>query len=244
MRTTKSDRRTVAGVLGLLVLLVAVLLGAADTAPGTTLAAPVLTSVPSDPTSSRTNTASWALARPDVRFRCSIDDGSWFACTSPLTWTLDPATAQPHRLSVRAVDPSGAESRPATYAFSYREPPRIDAVRFGLTGDVTGLTPGLWREVPVRVTNPNGVAIRVTGVTLAVGPDSTPSGCLATTNLDLRQPVFPAGHALPVPPRGTVTLPTQGVTAAAIRLRDLPNVNQDVCKNKSFTLIWAGTAEQ
>ena len=163
--------------------------------------------------------------------------------TPPLTWNLGPAKRQQHRLSVRAVDPSGAESRPATYAFSYREPPRADAVRFGVAGDLAGLVPGLWREVSVRVTNPSAVPIRVTGVTLAIAPDSTPPGCLTATNLEVRQPVFTGGRALALPPRATVTLPTEGVSTAVIRLRDLPSVNQDVCEDKSFTLLWSGTAE-
>ncbi|WP_374969164.1 hypothetical protein [Terrabacter sp. BE26] len=244
MEKPRSNRRIAVGALGLLVLLAAALLGASATAPGTTLAAPDFTSVPADPTSTRTNTASWTHPNADVRFRCSLDDGPGFDCSTPLTWTLDLGKPQPHRLSVLAVDGSGAESRPATYAFSYREPPRADAVRFSLAGDLTGLVPGVWREVPVRVTNPSGVPIRLTGVTLTVGPDSIPPGCLTATNLEVRQPVFAAGRALPVPPRATVTLPTEGVAAAAIILRDLPSVNQDVCKNKSFTLVWSGTAEQ
>lgn len=246
MSTTRSKRRVAASalVLILLVLLGAAVLGASATAPGTTLAAPVFTSLPADPTSLRTNTAGWVHARTDVRFRCSVDDGSWFDCTTPLTWTLDPAKPQRHRLSVRAVGPSGAESRPATYAFSYREPRRADAVRFSVAGDLAGLVPGVWREVPVRVTNPSVVPIRVTGVTLAIGPDSTPPGCLTATNLEVRQPVFTAGRSLALPPRATVTLPAAGVSTAVIRLRDLPGVNQDVCKNRSFTLLWSGTAEQ
>jgi len=244
VRTPSSNRRIAVGVLGLLVLLVVFFLDASGTAPGTTLVAPVFTSVPADPTSARTNTASWTHLRHDVRFRCSVDDGFWFDCTSPVTWNLDPAKREPHRLAVRAVDPSGAESRPATYAFSYREPPRADAVRFSVAGDLAGLVPGLWREVPVRVTNPSGVPIRVTGVTLAIGPDSTPPGCLTATNLEVRQPVFTAGRTLALPPRATVTLPAEGVSTAVIRLRDLPSVNQDVCKDRSFTLLWSGTAEQ
>ena len=144
-----------------------------------------------------------------------------------------PGTNQAH--PVRATDPYGAESRQAA---------RADAVRFDVAGDVTGLVPGSWREIPVRVTNPSGVPIRVTGVTLVVGPDSTPPGCLTATNLEVRQPVFAAGHALALPPRATVTLPAEGVSTAAIRLRDLRGVNQDVCKGKSFTLLWSGTAQQ
>jgi hypothetical protein len=153
-----------------------------------------------------------------------------------------PGTTQAH--PVRATDPSGAQSRPATSTFSHRQGARTDAVRFDVDGDVPGLVPGSWREIPVRVTNPSGVPIRVTSVTLAVGPDSTPPGCLTATNLEVRQPLFTAGSALTLAPRATITLPTGGISTAAIRLRDLPGVNQDVCKDRSFTLLWFGTAEQ
>ena len=56
--------------------------------------------------------------------------------------------------------------------------------------------------------------------------------------------VLTAGRVLPLPPRATVTLPADGVSTGAIRLRDLPTVNQDECKGKAFSLTWSGTAEQ
>ena len=100
--------------------------------------------------------------------------------------------------------------RPRHYSFSYRDAPRAYGLRFAVAGDVSDLAPGLWREVPVRVSNPNGVPIRLSGLTLTSSPDSTPSGCLTATNLEVRQPGFVAGLVLPVPPRATVTLPTAG----------------------------------
>jgi len=233
--------------LGLFVVLVAVLLallGMTRIAPGTTVEAPVLTSVPADPTSSTTNTATWVGGQPGVRFRCSVDDGAWFDCTSPLTWEIDPARTDRHRLSVLAVDGSGRESATTAHSFSYRDAPRALGLRFAVAGDISDLAPGLWREVPVRVSNPNGAPMRLTGLTLSVAPDSTPRGCLTATNLEVRQPRFVAGLVVPVPAQATVRLPTEGVSVAAIRLRDLPDVNQDVCKNKAFTLMWSAVAEQ
>lgn len=149
-----------------------------------------------------------------------------------------------HRLSVLALDGSSRESATSAHSFSYRDAPRAYGLRFALAGDVSDLAPGLWREVPVRVSNPNGVPIRLSGLTLTMSPDSTPSGCLTATNLEVRQPGFVTGLVVPVPPRAMVTLPTEGVSAASIRLRNLPNVNQDVCKNKAFTLMWSAAAEQ
>lgn len=149
-------------------------------------------------------------------------------------------------LDASATAPGTTQAHPAraTSTSSDGQAARASAVRFDVTGDVTGLVPDAWREIPVRVANPTGVPIRVTGVTLAVGPDSTPPGCSTTTNLEVRQPLFTAGSVLTLAPRATVTLPAGGVSTAAVRLRDLPGVNQDVCKHKSFTLLWSGTAEQ
>ena len=244
MKTPITARHVALGLFGVFVVFLLALFGMTRIAPGTTVEAPVLTSVPADPTSTTTNTATWVDDQPGVRFRCSVDDGSWFDCTTPLTWELDATRTDRHRLSVLAVDGSGHESATTAYSFSYRDAPRASGLRFAVTGDVSDLAPGLWREVPVQVSNPNGVPIRLTGLTLTVGPDSTPGGCLTATNLEVRQPVFRVGRVLSVSPRAAVTLPAQGVSAAEIRLRNLPNVNQDVCKNKAFTLTWSAAAEQ
>ena len=244
MKTSITARPVALGLFVVFVAVLLALLGMTRIAPGTTVEAPVLTSVPADPTSTTTNTATWVDDQPGLRFRCSVDDGSWFDCTSPLTWEIDPAKTDRHRLSVLAVDGSGHESATTAHSFSYRDAPRAYGLRFAVAGDISDLAPGLWREVPVQVSNPNGAPIRLTGLTLSVAPDSTPRGCLTATNLEVRQPGFVAGHVVPVPSRATVTLPTEGVSAAAIRLRNLPDVNQDVCKNKTFTLMWSAVAEQ
>jgi hypothetical protein len=240
--TPTSTRQTALGLFGVLVVLATSADMVPAVAPGTRPAAPVLTSVPADPTASVTNTATWTDPRPGTRFRCSTDDRGWLPCTSPLTWALDPTRPGRHRLSVQAVDASGRESAAATYSFAYRDALRAAGLRFTVTGGVDGLAPGVWREIPVRVTNPGPVAVRVTGLQLHLAADSTPPGCKAATNLEVRQPRLTGTAALVVPARSTVTLPAPGVATAAIRLRNLATVNQDVCKSKSFALTWSGTA--
>lgn len=116
------------------------------------------------------------------------------------------------------------------------------ALTFTVTGSVTGLVPGGWRPVAVTVHNPNRVAIRVTSLALAVALESTPPGCSPTTNLEIEQPSWGRGTAITIAAGGSSTLAAQGVTDPRIRLRDLPDVNQDVCKGKSFSLVWSGTA--
>jgi hypothetical protein len=136
----------------------------------------------------------------------------------------------------------GNVSATTAYAFKYQKGLPETGLPFTVTGSVGDLAPGVWRPVSATVTNPNPVTIRVSALTVAVAADSTPPGCTSVPNLELRQPTASADLVLLVPARGTVTLPDQGVATASIRLRNLPTVNQDVCKNKSFALTWSGTA--
>ena len=204
--------------------------------------APVLTSTPADPTSTATNTASWTSAEAGVTFRCSLENGPWTVCTTPLTWVIDTSNNGRHQLAVRAVDAAGNVSATTAYAFSYQKGRPETDLPFTVSGSVGDLVPGVWRPLTVTVSNPNSVTIRVSALTVAVAADSTPPGCTSAANLDLRQPSVTTSSALLVPSRGSVTLPAQGLATAEIRLRNLPTVNQDVCKNKSFALTWAGTA--
>ncbi|CAN7382572.1 hypothetical protein LJR027_002169 [Terrabacter sp. LjRoot27] len=204
--------------------------------------APVLTTTPSNPTSTATNTATWTSAETGVTFRCSLENGAWTVCTTPLTWVIDTSNNGQHQLAVRAVDAVGNVSATTAYAFKYQKGLPETGLPFTVTGSVGDLAPGVWRPVSATVTNPNPVTIRVSALTVAVAADSTPPGCTSAPNLELRQPTASADLVLLVPARGTVTLPDQGVATASIRLRNLPTVNQDVCKNKSFALTWSGTA--
>ena len=76
MKTPITARHVALGLFGVFVVLLLALFGMTRVAPGTTVEAPVLTSVPADPTSATTNTAAWVDDQPGVRFRCSMDDGS------------------------------------------------------------------------------------------------------------------------------------------------------------------------
>lgn len=204
--------------------------------------APVLTTVPANPTSNATNTASWTSAGAGATFRCSLENGAWTTCTSPLTWVIDTSNNRQHQLAVRAVDAAGNVSATTAYAFTYQNGLPESGLPFTVAGSVGDLVPGVWRPLSVTVTNPNPVTIRVSALTVAVAADSTPPGCTSAANLELRQPSVTTSSVLLVPSRGSVTLPGQGVATAQIRLRNLPTVNQDVCKNKSFAFTWSGTA--
>jgi len=205
-------------------------------------AAPTLMTKPSDPTSTATNDFAWTSSESGVTSECSLENGSWFSCTSPYRWVIDTGNYGQHQFSVRSRDAAGNTSSATPYIFKYEKGLPSSGVPFQITGSVSALQIGIWQSIAVRVTNPNPVAIYVASLQVTAAPDSTPSGCGTAANLELEQSNISAANTLIVPHNGSLVLPAQGVTAPRIRLKDLPTVNQDVCKGKSFTLSYSGTA--
>jgi hypothetical protein len=112
---------------------------------------------------------------------------------------------------------------------------------FNITGGVGNLMPGVATAIPLTLTNPNGVPIYVTALTVTIAADSTPAGCSSANNVQLTQSNASSADPITVPARGSVTL-TSAPRAPKITLLNLPGVNQDVCKNKSFALTYSGSA--
>ena len=204
--------------------------------------APVLTTRPSDPTSTATNDFAWTSAESGVTSECSLENGAWFACTSPYRWVINTSNYGRHQFVVRSRDAAGNASTATQYTFKYQKGLPDSGVPFQITGSVSALQIGVWQSIAVRVTNPNSVAIYVSALQVSAAADSTPAGCTTAQNLELESSNISSTNTLIVPANGSVVLPAQGVTAPRIRLRDLPTVNQDVCKAKSFSLSYSGTA--
>lgn len=204
--------------------------------------APVITQKPSDPTTNATNTFAWTATEAGLTFQCSAENGSWNACSSPYTYVINTKNNQQHQFSVRGVDAAGNTSAAASYSFKYDKLQPESGVPFTISGSASGLTLGAWTPVSVVVTNPNTAAIYVKALAVTASADSTPPGCSRQDNLEIEQSDVSATQWLLVPAGGSVALPAQGRTAPRIRLKNLPTVNQDVCKNKSFALSFTGTA--
>jgi hypothetical protein len=117
----------------------------------------------------------------------------------------------------------------------------FDGLDFTISGGISGLRPGVTAPIRLTLTNPNDVSIYVTRLSVTVAPDSTPTGCRTADNLDLTQSNASATDPIVVPAGGAVTL-TTAPRAPQITLLNLPNVNQDVCKGKAFTLTYSGSA--
>ena len=201
--------------------------------------APVYTSKPSDPTQNATNSFAWSDAEPGVTFQCALENGTYTACTSPYTWKIPTSNYGQHQIAVRALDAAGNVSPVATYSFKYEKGLPTSGVPFTISGSVADLPIGVWRSVPVKVTNPNSVTIYVSALQVNVG--AGPVTCPTKANIELQQANVSSTRTLTVPAGATVTLTDAGFTPPRMQLMNLP-VNQDGCKGVSFPLTYSGTA--
>lgn len=205
-------------------------------------AAPVLTTNPSDPSPNATNDFAWTASESGLSFECSLNNGSFAPCASPYRWVIETGNYGQKQFAVRAVDAAGNVSTTTEYRFKYEKGLPDSGIPFEISGTVGPLNIGIWRTVELRISNPNSVPIFVTALQVDVASDSTPPGCLSATNLQVQQSSVSGSDTVTVPANGSVLLPAQGVSAPRIRLVNLPSVNQDVCKGKSFDLSFSGTA--
>jgi hypothetical protein len=118
---------------------------------------------------------------------------------------------------------------------------QVGLVNFTIAGGAGKLVLGISTPVRLTLTNPNGVQIFVTALTVGIASDSTPPGCSSASNVRLTQSNVSADHPITLPARGSVTL-TSAPSAPQVTLLNLPAVNQDACKGKSFALTYRGSA--
>lgn len=201
--------------------------------------APTFFQEPPDPSASPIATFAWAShpATDVARYECREEERAWFACTSPLTFTV--SGNGEHQFAVRAVDAAGNRSAEAGYKWKLSS--SGNRLPFTISGNAGGqLYPGAPpRRIALTLSNPNRDAIFVTALTVTV--TGSPPGCPAEGNLRLTQSSVSGTTPVQVPAEGSVTLPTQGVSAPTIALLDLP-VNQDACRGMSFGLTYSGSA--
>lgn len=194
---------------------------------------PVLTDKPDDPNGDGIADFTWTDAEAGVTFMCSIENGPFATCTSPVHYLVNVANDGQHQFAVRAFDAAGNAS---TVFYSWKVEKGINIT---LTGNAVGLlAPGLTRPIALTIHNPNNFPVTVTGVQVTVS--SAPPGCTAAVNVELQQTDITASQTLLVPSHGSVTLPAQGHPAPQISFKNT-NFNQDACKGGSFGLSYLGT---
>jgi hypothetical protein len=200
---------------------------------------PAFSQKPANPSASPVATFAWAShPATDVNhYECREDEHAWFRCTSPLTYTV--SGDGEHQFAVRALDAAGNASGEAGYRWKLSS--GGNHLPFTISGNAGGqLYPGAPpRALALTLSNPNGVAIFVTALSVTVS--TSPAGCPAASNLALTQSNASSATPVQVPAKGSVTLPAQGVSAPTVQLLDLP-VNQDACRGAGFGLAYTGSA--
>jgi hypothetical protein len=199
--------------------------------------APVITNKPDDPNGDGIANFSWTDADAGVSFRCSLENQTATTCTSPLRTIVDVSNDGQHQFAVSAVDAAGNLS---TTSYIWKV---LKAVNVVVDGDAVGLLypGGPPRSIVLTLHNPNNFPVIVSSITASVS--SSPTGCAATTNLDLQQSNVGHGatpQTVTVPANQNLTLPAGAASRPTVQLLNL-GVSQDACKNGSFRFSYTAT---
>ena len=197
---------------------------------------PTFTQTPPDPSSNATSKFAWTSTDPAPgsgisHYLCSKENGAYVQCSSPHTYDVGTTNNGQHQFAVVAVDGAGNKSPEAKYKWKVA---KGSPAEFTIAGSVSNLLIGVWKSIPVTITNPNAAPITVTSLTVTVS--GIPNGCSATGNFETQAAVVPfvvpanaLGHAVPA------------ANQPRIRLRNLAS-DQNSCKNQTFTLSFHGSA--
>ncbi len=198
---------------------------------------PTITQKPADPSAALSATFAFTDTEAGVVYECRLDGGAWATCASPVTYSG--LSAARHTFGVRALDAAANASAATEYSWTVSSQ---TGRPFNVGGNLTGLlAPGLSGTLILTLSNPNGEAIHVTSLTVTVQPGSTKAGCDGPANLQITQSSASAANELVVPANGSVTLPSGGVSAPQVLMRNLPT-NQDACKGATFSFSYGGSA--
>jgi hypothetical protein len=206
---------------------------------------------PSRVTTSTRARFSFASRERGLRYQCRLDRRARAWCRSPVRYArLAPGR---HVFSVRAKDPDATMSRPTRLAWrvvnEIAGAATVAGPDFAITltpdgGDFdvsgrTALYPGGPADaLALTFDNPTGETIYITALSVRV--TDTPTGC-GDVNFHVTQSNVGETNAVAVPPHGSATLPTQGVSAPRLALVDRP-VNQDACQNAQIGFAFTASA--
>lgn len=197
--------------------------------------APSLTDRPGNPTTNKNAHFKLSSVESGVSFSCSLDGTAYGPCAPTVNYNgLDFAE---HCFSAKAVDAAGNASPATTWCWSI-----VLQGGFPVSGRVEQrFFPGATRSLNLVIGNPYNFPIRVTAVAITVDATTGQPGCDGPTNLSVTQ-----GLAVPVdvPRNSTHSLLELGVDADDWPRLTMPNlpVNQDACKNATFSLAFTGQA--
>jgi hypothetical protein len=209
---------------------------------------PVITSEPTNPTTSRTAAFSYRDAVLLTSFRCSLDGSTYSPCGTVINLpsvgaiTYNNLSLAQHCFSVEGVTALLLVSVPTTYCW------QINGVSFSISWTPpSAFYPGTSQSANLVIHNPNPQAITIAsgGINIAVSSDN-PTVC-ASSNFAVTQGLT-----------GPVTIPantTESLSAAGLASSAWPVVtmydgsggagshtNQDSCEGVGLTFTFSGTA--
>lgn len=184
--------------------------------------------------STRTTARFRVVAAGGPELRCRLDGKRSAPCATNVVYRG--LAAGNHTFSV-AARKAGRHTIRAAFSWRILEVEPLEVEPW--PASVGPLYPGA-APTPIRVViaNPNEVAITVT--TLRVAASGGAPGCDPATNLALTAPDLDAVHPR-IPANGSLALPSPGIAAPTIALREL-GVNQDACRDAKFDLSFSGSA--
>ncbi len=203
------------------------------------LPTPYVTKHLADPAGSTSATFAFSDRLSHASFRCKLDGRPWRRCASPIHYSRLRPIEHHFYVYVHANTPSDIRSR--VVRFNWNAITQVSSENFSISVGVIGsLYPGAVPvPIPLTLSNPNGVPIVVTRLTVVV--TSSPAGCSSSTNVRLTQSSLSSMNPVLIEANSSLRLPAKGVAAPMIQLLDLP-VNQDACKNAAFPLTVTGSA--
>ena len=203
--------------------------------------APTITKGPDDATADTSPTFSYADAEQGVAFECALDGAAFAPCGAKRA-AFENLPTTDHCFQVRAVDPAGNASPPASSCWTI-----VLGQGFGVTGSTTGyFVPGMAQALNLTFANPYNFPIKVLSVSITID-DATTKGatanpaCVGSANLAVTRAFT---GPVTVPAKSTRTLQQLAVPTdqwPLVELLDMP-WEQDGCQGTTFTLSYAGTA--
>jgi hypothetical protein len=208
--------------------------------------APTFTQTPPNPNDTATSNFAWTDSEAGVTYQCSKENGSFAACSTPLTYAVTTNASGQHQFGVRAVDGAGNISQGAFYSWKVDKGSQQN---FTIGGNPSGqLFPGAApTAINLQFSNPNTVGMSVTSLSVSVqSVTSAPNATLAhpCTVADFAVIQFSGSYPFTIPP-GSSSLSSLGFTSAQMpKVRMLESgSNQDGCKSATISLGYSGSAQ-